>query len=240
MLVLQASWSAALGELHLWAEDPAGPAHTRSRGADPRPHPFAASFEQLEGIVRTLLPAAAAAALEGEDLTVLLPSEARGPARSPALVPDAPADPRPPRGLAPWSVPTLFVPAEAAVDLLDSLVDLPLKPSTSLQCFAQLGRLAEAVVRRGGFAPALLDDRGEWVARWLPLRLHAAERAALRALERALPESARAVLPFGEDSADDGVTHAAHSGTSTGSDATDTGEADADGVRERAHENGEH
>ena len=210
MLILHASWSLPLAELQLWAENPAGSLRTRGRSqrrSPPavRPHPFAAPSDDVVRIVRPLLEGRGRSdELEADDCTLLLPSEARGPRHSPGLVPDELADPGPVSGLAPWSVPALLLPADLALVVFEQLAEsepqgASFQPSVGLRCLAEVARLARHLADRGAIAPAVVEEHGEWIARWIPAALTSAEQRTLVALAEALPPSACAVLPWGVD-----------------------------------------
>jgi superfamily II DNA or RNA helicase len=212
MLILHASWSLPLAELQLWAEDPSGSLRARGRPKrgderTVRPHPFAAHFEDVGRVVRPLLDGYRQPEdLEVEDCTVLLPSEARGPRRSPWLVPDELADPGPASGLAPWSVPALLLPADVALFVLERITEpgerlasAGFLPSVGLRCLAEVARLARHLADRGSIAPAIVQEHDEWIARWIPAVLTTVEHQALVALADALPPSACATLPWGEE-----------------------------------------
>jgi SNF2 family DNA or RNA helicase len=214
--VLHANWSR--GALHLWGEDaravaPSPP--TPDPAPSPIPHPFAAGQDALRSLVG-----------EGEagTLTLLLPCDGATPLPSPQLesrmggatdaTPDVDfEDPTVAEAAGPAvavagarrvalrevTVPTLCVPADRALAVLESMEDHADEAAAvftigaSLEYFALASELARWVLAQQRFVPSLVqlvsgDVRGSWQP-WLSDQA-TAERVAL--LVHAMPASARA------------------------------------------------
>jgi len=158
LFVVHAAWlwdAAALehGRLGVWAEDssaPATPLRRPGRAARVRPHPFAATHEELAGL---LGPGAIKASTSTTTLT--LPMRGGGPVASPELVRDFIGDARGAVTPAAWQVPVLEFDADLAVVLLASL-DLPgAVAGASLTHLADVARFALDLAARGRVLPAL-------------------------------------------------------------------------------------
>ncbi|HWH00861.1 MAG TPA: SNF2 helicase-associated domain-containing protein, partial [Pilimelia sp.] len=207
MLVVHGAWMA--GRLALWAEDEAvAPPRAGSRGRRPRPHPFAADATTLAPALRAMAGDAARAALakaeEGE-LTLVLPGTASAPLPSPELDRPGPGTRRP--RLAPWRVPAVFLPAAAALTVLDDGANGAghgseaeaahdggpgvAVPGASLRYLALVADHARRLVRRGRLLPQLVAEAGGWAARWRPVQT-GADADRLRDLTRGMPPVCRA------------------------------------------------
>ncbi|GAA0521547.1 helicase HelZ [Paractinoplanes deccanensis] len=176
MLVIHGGWSD--GQLMLWGEDATRPLTTGSRAAE-RPHPFAAPAGDLPG-----LPGSPASAI------LQLPSTGRGPVPSPETGVETSG-----RGvkLAPWRVPVLLVPGDAALPALRELAE----PSDDwlaapdLRYLCVLAGYACDLARRGRMLPQLVTEHGVATARWRPV-LTGADAATYRDFAEGMPPSVRA------------------------------------------------
>ena len=196
MLVVHGGWVPGTdrpGVLALWAEEPAKPLASTSR-ARQRPHPFAESAESLRAVLTESsddLRDALAKAVAGS-LSLHLPSTARGPLPSP----ETGAEPAG-RGvrLAPWTVPVLLVPGDAALAALGALADPDPAGSwlagSALRYLCVLAGHACDLAKRGRMLPQLVTEAGVPAARWRPV-LTGMDAAAYRDFATAMPPVVRA------------------------------------------------
>ena len=152
-------WDAATpehGRLGVWAEDssaPATPPRRPGRAARVRPHPFAATHEELAGLLGSGAIKATTSAT-----TLTLPMQGGGPVASPELVRDFIGDARGAVTAAAWQVPVLEFDADQAVVVLACL-DLPdTVAGASLTHLAEVARFALDLAARGRVLPALETD----------------------------------------------------------------------------------
>ncbi len=213
MLVVHALWRpSACGELALWAESSDLPAvgpplrGRRSAVPRPRPHPFAAPQETL---TRALGEAGASASValalsdaKRDAVSLWLPGGEAAPEASPQLLRAEPSADKPatasPAQLCPFDVPVVLVPASPAINALLALADQAspeLRPGASVAAFAALAGLALEIVAGGRVLPGLVvDDRGQYLARWLPVG-GGRDDERLRVLATSLPPLCRALGP---------------------------------------------
>jgi len=146
-----------------------------------RPHPFAASADELAG----LHPGKPGTA------TLLLPSLLTAPLDSPELVRIAPR-PEPTRGptLLSWSVPVVCVDPAAILEGLDEPAE-QVRYGASLRFLAELASFACELAERGRVLPTLDRDEDGCSARWRPV-LQGADIVAMQALVAAMPPICRA------------------------------------------------
>ena len=200
LFVVHAAWlwdAAALehGRLGVWAEDssaPATPLRRPGRAARVRPHPFAATHEELAGL---LGPGAIKASTSTTTLT--LPMRGGGPVASPELVRDFIGDARGAVTPAAWQVPVLEFDADLAVVLLASL-DLPgAVAGASLTHLADVARFALDLAARGRVLPALETAgvaAGAQRAVWRPV-LTGPDASWARSLAVSMPPPVAAAAP---------------------------------------------
>lgn len=200
MLVLHAAWSSNRGFV-LWAEDSEKPVTSGSQSQrSARPHPFAASSEQLDAV----LPGNATEAV------IQLPSLPRSPLDSPEMVRVTPrATPRSEPTLRRWSTPAVVVERAAAVTLLRESEPIDgVRAGASVSYFAELAAFAEELVDTGRVLPSVrhLDmdsrdtDEATAAAVWRPT-LQGRDVLTLQQFVTALPPVSRALVgesdPFG-------------------------------------------
>jgi superfamily II DNA or RNA helicase len=202
MRVIHGVWTR--GALCLWAEDPDLPAVSPGRRPAPAPHPFACQAGELADVL-AVLPGLASEAVRkavNDELTLQLPSAARGPLASPELVrptapdvPDVPDVPGPRAGrvrLAGWRVPVLALAPAAALDLLRADLSEFFVPGAAWPYLAALARFADGLAARGRVLPVLAREGPDYAARWRPV-LGGADAQRARDLAAAMPASCRAV-----------------------------------------------
>ena len=181
MAVLHGLWSSA-GRLALWMTEDLRPAPTPRAGGFPRPHPFAAGTDELRRVLADLL-GKRPQAVQPAYLTLLLPSGSQ------------------PR-LLPWSVPTVSIEPDAALDLFLTLPrDTGLGPAIgdSLLMLAEAAKLGLELVVRGRVLPTLKPNGGRHVARWQP-HLEPDDLRRLHLLARSLPPVCRSEVTATERS----------------------------------------
>ena len=200
MIVVHACWH--LRALHLWGEWPDAPAPARRTGGRPartprpRPHPFAADRALLaEALARLGL----GRAFPGAEITLHLPSRAKAPYPSPRLpgVDAGPADGEH-AAPAPWTVPSIALPAE---DAMDFLLSLPAGAADGVvvgdgvRALAEAAKLALELAARGRILPTLEREGAAWRAAWRPVLTDDDDAARLALLRRAFPASCGAADP---------------------------------------------
>ena len=179
MAVLHGLWTSA-GRLALWMTEDLRPAPL-PRGRAPRPHPFAAGTNELKRVVSDLIGGRPKAAQTY--LTLLLPSG---------------GEPR----LLPWSVPTISLDPDAALDVL---LALPLEPGPgpvigdSLRFLSEASKLGLELVVQGRILPALEQDGGRFAAAWQAC-LGPDDVRRLHLLGQAMPPVCRAEMTATEPS----------------------------------------
>jgi SNF2 family DNA or RNA helicase len=196
VLVVHGGWVPGTdqpGSLALWAEEPALPLASVSRGKL-RPHPFVVSAEALSATLtessddlRDALTKATAGSI-----TLHLPGTTRGPLPSPETGIEPPA-----RGvrLTSWTVPVLLVPGDAALAALGALADPDPAGSwlagSALRYLCVLAGHACDLAKRGRMLPQLVTEAGVPAARWRPV-LTGTDAAAYRDFAAAMPPVVRA------------------------------------------------
>ncbi|WP_166354930.1 DEAD/DEAH box helicase [Phytoactinopolyspora limicola] len=187
MLVIHSFWAPTLGVCG-WAEDGAAPvsATTKTTGRV-RPHPFAATTNQLA----QLTSGAQANPGLSATATVLLPSTGSAPLDSPELVRQTPRrkPSRPPR-LTAWTVPAVRLTPSAVPSLLDQ-PSSDARPGASLHYLADVVAFTDDLVERGRFLPTLHADSTGYTARWRPV-LQGPDAVAAQDLTAAMPPICRA------------------------------------------------
>ncbi|MBN1485751.1 MAG: DEAD/DEAH box helicase [Chloroflexia bacterium] len=199
-LVLHGSWSE--GVFFLWAES-AEPA-PRPPGRPPRvrPHPYAATTQQLQQALELLAPLGAWDDLTTTERQILLPTDAAGPCLPPwLLVPAEGASGEADLCLAPWKVTGLALQAPAVLDLL---VSAPWAAAgdrwwgVDLRYWGLVAKLGLEFLAQHKYLPGIvreepLGQEGAYRARWLPVTSDPHDRARLRALAQAMPPVCRAL-----------------------------------------------
>jgi SNF2 family DNA or RNA helicase len=185
--VLHGTWHDAA--FFIWAESAASAPKPRGRPPKIRPHPHAASPEQL----RAELPDGAWAPAPEVTHVLLLPSDEAGPRLPPWLLPDADVDFEPPT-LVPWRVSGLALDVGAALDLL---VGLPARGAdrrwgTDLRYWSAVAKLGLELLARQAYLPGMTEDEGHYRAVWQPILDQGRDRPRLRALAEAMPPVCRA------------------------------------------------
>jgi non-specific serine/threonine protein kinase len=193
VLVIHAVWLTGSGPA-LWAEDPAIPIGPRTRpatrAARPAQHPFAASTDEVAGVLGELAAKAVTATA-----TLWLPTRDGRPADSPELI----RDDLPPVGrgrltLAPWRVPALEYDADSALDLLGTVESghdaHQATLSAAVRHLVTVAAFATDLVARGRTLPCVVAGPDGPLARWRPL-LIGADAEWARALALALPPAVR-------------------------------------------------
>jgi non-specific serine/threonine protein kinase len=206
VIVVHACWSPF--GLHLWGESSARlaslePATGRApRGA--KPHPFAATADELREALRDVLPVARAGAGE---IPLHLPSRARAPLPSPHLA-HASSDGRKvakTKRTAAWTTEVLSFTGPAALDLLLALPAAAgdgVLLGDSMRAFGELAKLALEMVAGGRVLPLVERTHGDrWLTRWRPLVTGETDGERLAALRRAMPAVCAAHAPA--EAADD-------------------------------------
>jgi SNF2 family DNA or RNA helicase len=179
VLVVHATWRDSA--LVLWAEDVHRPVSTRMR-SEPRPHPFAASPEELTD----------ALGVDGEptELTLVLPGTATAPAPSPELGRET----RPTRGnLHRWQVPALAVSPDAALNILATIDDGggTVAYGSDVRYLAVVAGFACDLAARGRVLPGIAVESDGVAARWRPV-LIGPDAARQRSMAEAMPPICRA------------------------------------------------
>ncbi|MEV6978993.1 SNF2-related protein [Kitasatospora sp. NPDC093806] len=183
MYALHALWRDD-GRLAVWAEDAAAYRGERRDRADRggAAHPFACPAGEVARLLGTVGPGLGWLAEQAAErwTGLLLPTLGGRPTPSPDLPVGAA-----PRGvgLSPWRVPALLFDRAQAAQLLGALhdphwpgatVQLPdgtpaeLAYGASVRWLAAAHDLAWRLVGRGRLLPALVEETGEWHARWRP------------------------------------------------------------------------
>ncbi len=212
MIRLHASWGRT-DCLHIWAEDTVEALERRpARGRPakrPRPkvHPFAARTDVLAGSIASVEFGAHPGSEPASDLTLWLPTDARGPVASASCT----GTDSERRWLAPWTVPAVSLTATRAARMLLQLDDADAQRSVSvsdsLHYFALVAKLAVEVVAGGRVVPVLVLESGNasvgaanWRAIWCPTPT-AHDRERLGKFAEAMPALCRAEASHGRDGA---------------------------------------
>ncbi|WP_306214166.1 DEAD/DEAH box helicase [Actinoplanes sp. RD1] len=194
MLVVHGVWIAGEsvpGRLALWAEDPARPLTTTSR-ARSRPHPFAAPTGELAPVLAGVSDDLRAALAQAQpiELTLELPSHAKGPLPSPETGSESPT-----RGLrlTGWEVPALAVSGDEALNALSALTapEGSWTAAASVRYLSLVAGWACDLARRGRMLPQLVTEEGVPAARWRPV-LTGPDAATFRDFGSAVPPVCRA------------------------------------------------
>ena len=186
MLVVHATWRDSA--LVLWAEDADRPPSTRTR-RDVRPHPFAASADELTD----------ALGVDGEstELTLFLPGITTAPAPSPELGRETPST----RGhLHSWRVPALAVSPDTALTVLATIDDdsTAVTYGSDVRYLAVVAGFACDLVSRGRVLPGITVEPDGAAARWRPV-LIGPDASRQRGLAEAMPPICRAAeAPTGD------------------------------------------
>lgn len=185
MYAVHGFWSGSRG-LCLWAEDPGRAVKSPSQATrSARPHPFAASAEDLAA----LHPGEPGAAV------LLLPSLLTAPLDSPELVRTRPR-PEPTRQpmLTAWEVPVVCSDPAAALEVLDQSADA-VRYGASVHFLREVAQFARDLVERGRVVPTVQEaesgDETGAVARWRPV-LQGPDIVTVQRLILALPPIVRA------------------------------------------------
>jgi SNF2 family DNA or RNA helicase len=196
VIAIHACWSPF--GLHLWGESSARLAALKApRGRTPRgprPHPFAATADELRDALSPLVPLGAAGAGE---VALHLPSRPRAPLASPHLAHLA-ADAGGDAAESAWRTQVLSLTARDALDLL---LALPVEAEGvviggSVRAFGEMAKLALEMTAGGRVLPiAEPAHGGRWTARWRPLLAAEADGERFAAIRRALPGVAAAHAP---------------------------------------------
>ncbi len=203
MYVIHANWLAR-GEasgIALWAEC-AIPATVQPAVGPVAAHPFAATHDQLRGLLADVLGAHAAAPGHAD---LALPARSGRPVPSPSLAHELGETEGGVAELSAWRVPVLVIPgahAPAALEGVESFpaaaagaaVPCPVHVGSSVEFFARAGRFVRWLMVQQRIVPTVVQDltgglRGLWQP-WLADDFVAARVSALLA---AMPASARAV-----------------------------------------------
>jgi non-specific serine/threonine protein kinase len=175
--------------LALWGEDGVRPVPAASRRAA-APHPFAASPDDLAEALGDL-----AAKSVGGTLRLSLPTRGGVPVDSPELLRDhLTGSGRTAPTLADWTVPTLDLGPDEALDLLRQVDGAGLTLGATLRHLVEVAGFAVDLVGRGRVLPGLDVTRDGSRAVWRPL-LTGADAVWARALALALPPAGRAASP---------------------------------------------
>jgi SNF2 family DNA or RNA helicase len=160
--------------------------------------PLDAGADRLSGALTEALPGTTLARGDIVSLTAWLPSAAGHPVASSRLI----AEPPPASeaaALAPWTVTTIKLPTQAAVDLLCAAADRNtiapgLVVGKTLAFWARALRFAAALVARQQFLPGVHQQDKEWHACW-QLVLTGPDAAHFNQLVRSMPNACRALTP---------------------------------------------
>jgi len=179
VLVVHATWRNS--SLVLWAEDADRPVSTRTR-RNPRPHPYAASADELID----------ALGVHGAptELTLLLPGTTSSPAPSPELGRDTPTT----RGrLHRWQIPALAVSPDTALTLLAGVDEdgSMVTYGSDVRYLAVVAGFACDLAARGRVLPGITLESEGAAARWRPVVI-GPDAARQRGLAEAMPPICRA------------------------------------------------
>lgn len=197
MLAVHGFWSHERG-LCLWAEDSERTVKSPSQAmAAARPHPFAASSDQLAelhagkaGTAVLRLPSVRTAPVDSPELVRVTPR--RAPSRGPALLS--------------WSVPVVCFDPAAALGVLFCRSERA-RYGASVRFLAELAAFADELADRGRVLPVVGRDLDGYVARWRPV-LQGPDVVALQGFVAAMPPICRAEAGTGMDSPTGLVTDA--------------------------------
>jgi SNF2 family DNA or RNA helicase len=202
-LVLHGSWST--GAFFLWGESSEPAPKPRGRQPRVRPHPHAATPDQLRAALEAALPLAPeTAAAATATRVILLPASDAGPILPPWLLPELEDEVLEAPHLAPWKVSGLTLDALTALDLLVTLpLDQPLalgRWGADLRYWAEVAKLGLELLARQKYLPGMSQDeeQGQYRAQWLPVLDEPRDRARLSALAQAMPPVCRALYLPGE------------------------------------------
>ena len=186
MLILHAG--AIDHNLYLWGERPIDQAAPLST------MPYDAGVDALTNALCEIL--GAKQKVEGEPLTIWLPSTSGMPLASSALIAEPPLD-----GaeivLAAWTITAIRVSRRQAIDLLTGVLDgSPLAPGVfagkSLIYWSASLRFAGSLVARQNYLPSIEKSGEEYYARWKPV-LTGDDREAANGLAASMPQVCRAL-----------------------------------------------
>lgn len=179
MLVLHACFRER--RLCLWAE---APIDAERRLVKSVAHPYDAGKERLAAV----LPADT----RFEKAEVWLPTARSAPIPSSALIGPLPESVS--VAIRPWKVTAAVLSAAAALELLCAPVDPPAIAGPGLAYWSAAMRFAVGLVLRQRFLPDLIQEGGEYYARWR-CAFTGADDDRRRALLSAMPAAARAMTP---------------------------------------------
>jgi non-specific serine/threonine protein kinase len=190
-LWLRVSTTSEPSRLAIWAEDSSAPPPAPRRGRAPkvRPHPYAATADDLARLLDGIGTKVGA-------WTIELPSRGASPVDSPQLVRDEMPTAQGDLALASWSVPTLEVDADgvaAAARTLGAMTDGDgVVAGASVAHVLQLVDFADDLVARGRLLPTVEHDPPR--ALWRPV-ITGPDASWARSLTTSLPPSLIAADP---------------------------------------------
>ncbi|HCI82597.1 MAG TPA: ATP-dependent helicase [Ktedonobacter sp.] len=171
MIVVHALWDASTSTFHLWAESSelynthsgsrttrtARTSHTK-QSASIAPHPFALAHDTLLTHIGEFAGSLAARSMEQGTLPLRLPSAAKRPLPSPALLVDQVNEEQ--GTLRQWTVPTLTLTSGLTFDVLLALPQVPpygIVFGNSLRYWATVANLSLELLTRQAFMPTLIE-----------------------------------------------------------------------------------
>jgi len=186
MKVWQGTWHRS-GQFYLWAEYPEVVTPLENTSADfcPR-HPYAPAASELTAELTKLEFDVG----NEVDISLLLPSSAEMPHRSPLI--DATFDPSNSKEMTfkSWSVPAVSLPPLYAINLLTSLTDRTPEGvylDSSLKYWLEAAKLLLDLVAHGRFVPTLQREGMNHAARWQIILREAEDKQRFDTLATAMP-----------------------------------------------------
>ncbi len=198
-LVLHGTWDGQT--FFVWGETAPAPDAPRLRGrrAAVRPHPCAATLDELRAALATWVS-------DTPETTraLLLPSNADQPLLPPWLLPveatsdetsDETTDKQAPH-LSPWKVPGLALDVLTALDVLVALParDRDRRWGDDLRYWSRVAKLGLEMLARQRYLPGLEENEGRYRAVWQTVLDDPNDRARLKTLAEAMPPVCRAVF----------------------------------------------
>ena len=188
--------------LFLWGESPPDDATRSRKRKAPQPYPFDAGAEAVSRAARELPIGFRPTARRKAVATAWLPTCDGQPLPSSALVGEMPEEPGE-MAAAPWLVEGIQLDMGEALDLLSGYAKRAgmlhgIIGGRDLRFWMRAVRLAGSLVARQRYLPGISESDGKLIACWKPVWI-TDDLHHLEELARAMPASARALVPNGGD-----------------------------------------